>query len=407
MPKVGRRRHTDDPPVEGRAGDPAREGSEAEHRRVLTAPDRRASAKGAGRKAGKGEAKRGAKAIRRRRAPASSKRAKAGKAAARTASSSRLASILRWFVPGPGTPAKPPARGRAAANTRWGRLQQSMRQWRRDVERAQPILLFLFLSCLTFAAYALWVTGIAERMGTAISAFTDRGLADTGLRIRTVTVSGISALPEERVMAELGVRDGMPLLDFDADASRRRLEALAWVRRATVTRLWPDRLHVDITERSAFALWQTEGAFYLIDRDGTILEPLGGSDLATLAHLPRVVGEGANIVAGDLVDLLDKAPALRSRLVAASRVADRRWNLRLDNGIVIRLPDRDEARAIRDIAALDTRHRLLARRVSLIDLRDPNVLVIRPAPGAEEDPALTEDLGPATGRRVRMDGTGM
>ncbi len=378
MPPIGRRSQPDDPPLE----------ADSPVRRVLTAPDRlrirdavhaeTRDADGAGAKRGKGR----------------------NKSRRKTNAKARSWLPARFMGGGGETKkAKGTANSSKGQSHRMQKVQRRLHRLRRTMDRFQPLILFLILSLITLSAYALWVTGAATRAVAFTAVTTERALVAAGLKVRTVTIIGAVTVPDSEIRSLLGAEPGMPLLDFDPGAARSRLEALPSIRSATVMRLLPDRLHVDIIERAAFALWQYRGRFSVIARDGTILNTVSDRMPEALSDLPRVVGEGADQHAAALMDLLEAVPALASRLEAASRVGNRRWNLKLDNGIEIRLPDKNEARAIKDIAALDAEHRLLARQIAFIDLRDPDVLVIRPTEGSEAEP-LPQDTPNASGRRV-------
>jgi len=76
---------------------------------------------------------------------------------------------------------------------------------------------------------------------------------------------------------------------------RRMLLGIDWVKDATVSRIWPNRLHVRIVERSPIAFVQVAGAhggtqFGLIDSDGVLLDP------KRVAHLtlPVMIGVTAD-----------------------------------------------------------------------------------------------------------------
>jgi len=62
---------------------------------------------------------------------------------------------------------------------------------------------------------------------------------------------------------------------------------------------------------------------------------------------------------------------------ASVRVADRRWNLRLLNGIDVRLPETDVAAAFDRLVALDHAKKLLARDITMVDLRLPDRVTVR------------------------------
>jgi cell division protein FtsQ len=141
-----------------------------------------------------------------------------------------------------------------------------------------------------------------------------------------------------------------------------------------VRKLYPDRLQITITEREAFALWQQNGKVNVIAADGTVLaakvEP-------RLASLPFVVGNGAAARARDFLAVLDRHPAIRDQVRAAILVAERRWNLRLKNGVDVRLPETDVEHALETLARFDREKRLLSRDIVAVDLRLPDRLTLR------------------------------
>jgi cell division protein FtsQ len=82
------------------------------------------------------------------------------------------------------------------------------------------------------------------------------------------------------------------------------------------------------------------------------------------------------------LSILSSEPALRAQVTAAVRVQGRRWNVRLDNGIDVQLPETDTAAAWAELARLQRSYEVLQRDVVAIDLRLPDRLVVRTAPGA-------------------------
>jgi cell division protein FtsQ len=58
-------------------------------------------------------------------------------------------------------------------------------------------------------------------------------------------------------------------------------------------------------------------------------------------------------------------------------VADRRWNLRLKNGIDVRLPETNVEQALDRLVALDREKKILSRDVLAIDLRLPDRVTVR------------------------------
>src|SRR5207244_12833881 len=117
---------------------------------------------------------------------------------------------------------------------------------------------------------------------------------------------------------------------LDAAVVRDKLKANPWIREATVLKLYPGQVQIDIVERSAFALWQQDGRLSVIADDGAVLEPYMSRRFVSL---PLVVGKGADTRARDFLALLDRYPQVRAATRAVTFVGDRRWNLRPKDGL--------------------------------------------------------------------------
>lgn len=236
---------------------------------------------------------------------------------------------------------------------------------------------------LLIAALWAWQSGFVERqVDRAVDGLLQR-TADLGLKVGNVHVVGRHHTAAEEILATLDVEQGSPLLGFDPHAARERLEALPWVRSASVERRLPDLIHVTLVEREALALWQRDGVLQVIDTTGAVIP---AADPADFAGLPMVVGEGAEREAQALFALLDSEPYLRTRVEAAVRVGARRWNLRLEPGIDVRLPEEGALEAWQTLARLDREEGLLSRDLVVIDMRQPDRLLVRPSPGVAVEP---------------------
>jgi cell division protein FtsQ len=190
-----------------------------------------------------------------------------------------------------------------------------------------------------------------------------------GFRIVAISLTGSREISREEILTTAGVTGRASLLFLDADAARTRLMTNPWIADAAVLKLFPDRLQFTVTERQAFALWQKDGRVSVIAADGTILQPFVED---RYRGLPLVVGRGAEREAKDFLTILDRYPDIRSVLRASILVADRRWNLRLNNGIDVRLPELDVEQALDRLVQLDHDKKLLSRDITMVDLRLPD-----------------------------------
>ena len=195
-----------------------------------------------------------------------------------------------------------------------------------------------------------------------------------GFRITSVTLTGQQQISRESVLASAGITDRTSLLFLDAEAARKKLKANPWIADATVLKLYPNRLQVGITERQAFAVWQKSGRLSVIAEYGTVLEPYVSG---RFRGLPLVVGSGAQDRAKEFLALIARYPEIRDSVIASVLVAQRRWNLRLKNGIDIRLPEHEADKALATLIALDREKKLLSRDIAAVDLRLPDRVTVR------------------------------
>lgn len=198
--------------------------------------------------------------------------------------------------------------------------------------------------------------------------------AEIGLTVKEVLLEGRTHAPRAGVLKALGFKVGDPIMGFDIAMVRDRIEALPWIQSAAVERRLPGVVRVRIVEREPIALWQRRGVLSLVGRNGV---PITNEKLGRFRDLLIIVGKDAPRHATNLLVLLASEPALRKRVRAAVRVGARRWNLRLENGIDVRLPENEVAAAWARLADLDRRHGLLGNDIDTIDLRIPDRLIVR------------------------------
>jgi cell division protein FtsQ len=218
------------------------------------------------------------------------------------------------------------------------------------------------------ASVADWADRTVARVG-----------AGFGLSVREVLVQGRNESDPAAVLYAVGIGRGDPILAFDPQTAKDRLEKLPWVRKATVERRLPDTIFVRLDERRPFALWQKDNQLALVDRDGEVIQR---TNLDRFNKLPLIIGAGAPEHAAALFATLASEPELRDRVIAMTRVADRRWTLTCDNGVELHLPEQDVGRAWAKFAATEHSQGLLNRDIAAVDLRLPDRLVVKLAPDA-------------------------
>ncbi len=229
--------------------------------------------------------------------------------------------------------------------------------------------------------------GRGKAVSGDIGGFFDRQAAAMGLRIAHVSIQGGSSFSTPDVMKAAALYQGQPIMGLDLAALQGRVEQVGWVKSAKVVRLLPDTLVIAVKERPRLAVWQHQGSTEIVDQDGHVIPE---ADAGAFPDLPLIVGEGANEAASSILPQLLARPRLMARLDAVVRVDGRRWRLRLKDGSNIELPASREDGALLQFDQLDGRSRLLELGFERIDLRDPNMITVRPKGATPPDqPTVT------------------
>lgn len=202
-----------------------------------------------------------------------------------------------------------------------------------------------------------------------------------GFAIEDVKVSGNRETSEIDILERLGLDGTTSLVALDVKEARAKLTELPWVQDVSVRKVYPGTIEIALKEREAFAIWQHGNDLSLIEKSGSVIAPLRDNKFSTL---PLFVGRDAETAAAGFADEFDNWPEIKARVKAYIRVAGRRWDLRLDNGIVVKLPEHNVPRAMDMLATLEAQEGLLERDIAAVDLRLEDRTTVRLTEGALE-----------------------
>ena len=233
----------------------------------------------------------------------------------------------------------------------------------------------------------LWQSGWVLRTAEELKSRAITESAELGFTVQEILVVGRRETSRQDLLRAVKLSRGAPILSFDLGSAKKRVEALPWVREATIERMLPDTIILNLIERRPLALWQRKGRFSLIDQKGVIILDEG---LERYSDLLVVVGEEAPAHASRLLEILSTQPRLMTMVKAAVWVGGRRWNVRMAGDIDVRLPEKDPTTAWARLAEYDRTHRVLERDIQVLDLRFPDRLIVRKAPPAEKPAAGRE-----------------
>jgi cell division protein FtsQ len=228
-----------------------------------------------------------------------------------------------------------------------------------------------------FASTGLYGMVLGGHTGAVAEATTSA----IGFSIDNVKVSGNYQTSEIDILQQLGLDGSSSVVFLSAAGARQKLIDLPWVDNAEVRKIYPSTIEINLTERTAYGIWQHGDDLSLIEKDGKVIAPLRDNKFASL---PLFVGDGAEAEAAAFAEQLSNWPDLQARIKAYICIGGRRWDLRMDNGVVVRLPEENVARAMHALSTLEQDQKVLERDIQTVDLRLPDRTTIELTPGAAE-----------------------
>lgn len=276
------------------------------------------------------------------------------------------------------------------AKNRGGTTRDDIRRSRKRQNRTARLTAFFIRSgkiagAVIFALWIgtwLWLGGGFERAGNWARHGMYELSANIGFSVQDVLVEGRENADPDVLLALINTTRGDPLFAFNPAEAKDLIERISWVKEAHVERRLPHTIYISLIERKPLALWQNKGKVRLIDSDGVTI---ADRDLKDFTDLVIITGENAPKHAADLMALLAAEPVLDGRIEGASWVGDRRWDLKLNGGTQVRLPEDDPGFALRRLAGAQEEDGLLDKKLDMIDLREADRITVRTAPGAVQE----------------------
>ncbi len=232
------------------------------------------------------------------------------------------------------------------------------------------------LPILIIASLGGWIyySGEYDAVVTKVDEAQSKASQKLGLNIKDILLEGQVHTPKEDILGAItnpenydkSVQKSESIFDINLWKAKERLEDLTWVKYASVERQYPSTLSVRITERLPVALWQDSGKIYLIDEEGKIITE---KNLENFSNLIIMIGKDVPTYATSLLQMVRAEATLSPLVSSATRISKRRWDIKLYNGILIKLPEEAPEKAWSYLASTNEETQILKGNVKTIDLR--------------------------------------
>ena len=188
--------------------------------------------------------------------------------------------------------------------------------------------------------------------------------------VKLMAIDGASEELSQDIREIASVDFPISSFDLDLDGMLAQIESLDAISEAGLRVRAGGILQVDITERVPAVVWRGPQGLEALDAEGHRV--IGLDRRMDRADLPLIAGEGAERKVAEALQILKAAKPLEARLRGLVRVGERRWNIVLDRGQVIMLPEVKPLGAVAQVIALSQAKDLLDRDVKAVDMRKPS-----------------------------------
>jgi len=195
-----------------------------------------------------------------------------------------------------------------------------------------------------------------------------------GFNLKEIRVNGVNNFEIRETLPYIKLRNKNSIFSVDLVRLKGIFEDNQWVRGVVVRRELPNRLVIDILERKPFAIWQYNKTFYLIDDSGYKIT----TNLEKFQDLLHFVGEGADIYAASLVNLLKDKPQITSNIKHVIFQGMRRWDLVMRNGMIVKMPEYNMQKALIFLHTQFISGLLPNDRIKILDMRNEEKYYVEP-----------------------------
>ncbi len=256
-----------------------------------------------------------------------------------------------------------------------GRRDNAPSRWAYRFERLMLTPLFrLFLRVVVpfvvvAGAATVWLSDADRResLNLAVADLRREIATRPEFMVSAMTVDGASQGTSEDIRDILSLSFPTSSFDLDLPAIRGRVEELPAIASVAVRVRPGGILELNVAERTPVVVWRTHEGLTLVDPEGNVTGP--AISRAAHAQMPLIAGEGAEHHVQEALRLFSAAAPLADRVIGLVRVGERRWDLVLDRGQRIKLPEQGAVEALDRVVALNHAEELLERDIKVVDMR--------------------------------------
>ena len=192
-------------------------------------------------------------------------------------------------------------------------------------------------------------------------------LLNNSFQINHVIIEGSKKSNKSEIEKNVAEKNGN-LISLSFNSIKVIVESSEWVKRASIKKILPSTLVINVTENDPYAIYLQEGKFFLLDLDGSIITEINIDNYQD--DLLFVRGENSPELLEQLIkDISITFPNLIQTLEEVEFIEKRRWNLKLNNKLLVKLPDENIQQSLKNLKQLFEEQEVMQSNIIEIDLR--------------------------------------
>ena len=205
------------------------------------------------------------------------------------------------------------------------------------------VVLFIFLSAIMTYLYPQFSKNIYNKISYKFSQSIGLG----SYNIYKINIAGNQHIKDSEIINLIedilnNSNEAQNSQTVIQDMIDRIVTDIPWIVNIKINRNLPDILNIIVEEFQPVAIWHDNGTKLVIDKRGNTIEHRNRFNYNRMLQLS---GNNANVHARSLFNLLTIDPSLSRKVYSATWVGNRRWDIRLENNIIIKLPEKNLAYA--------------------------------------------------------------
>ncbi len=174
----------------------------------------------------------------------------------------------------------------------------------------------------------------------------------------------------EPIKVAIGITRGTNIRSVNLHQINTRVSQVPGVKKSSTRRLSNGDIVIKTQQHKVAAQWSDGEFYYPLSSDGTKIDtPTTERDENTIVF--------TGVVPDNLSEIIKTVSAISKYIDYMNMVESRRWNIHTKNGATIYLPEDNPSVAINKISVLNQTHKLLSRKLEIIDMRDKARILVK------------------------------